>query len=67
MKKKGLLSTLLIAGLLAAPTATLAGTLPPGFHEDVLPITIHADGVYVPTDVEPWFHFAQLAKHWMPK
>ena len=54
MKKKGLLSTLLIAGLLAAPTATLADTLPPGFHEDVLPITIHADGVYVPTDVEPY-------------
>lgn len=54
MKKKGLLSTLLIVGLLAVPTATLADTLPPGFHEDVLPITIHADGVYVPTDVEPY-------------
>lgn len=54
MKKKSLLSTLLIAGLLSAPTAALADTLPPGFHEDVLPITIHADGVYVPTDVEPY-------------
>lgn len=55
MKKKGLLSTLLIAGLLAAPTAAMATDLNtiPGFHEDVLPITIHADGSYVPTDVDP--------------
>ena len=53
-KKNGLLSTLLIAGLLSAPTTAIADTLLPGFHEDVLPITIHADGIYVPTDVEPY-------------
>ena len=53
MKKKGLLSTLIIAGILAAPTAAMAEIIPPGYHRDVLPITIHADGAYVPTDVEP--------------
>lgn len=53
MKKKGLLSTLLIAGLLAAPTAAMAETIPPGYHRDVLPITIHADGEYVHSDVAP--------------
>lgn len=54
MKKKRLLSGLLIAGLLATPAFALADTMPPGYHKDALPITVHADGAYVPTDVEPY-------------
>lgn len=55
MKKrsKKLLSTLVMCGLLIAPTQSLAETIPPGFHKDTLPITIHADGKFVQTDVDP--------------
>lgn len=57
MKKKGLLSTLLIAGLLAAPTAAIANTY---FTDGDTPcvelskdITLHLDGRYIYTDVDP--------------
>ncbi len=53
MKKKRFISLLMIVSLLATPTTAMAETIPPGYHKDVLPITIHVDGSFVATDVEP--------------
>lgn len=51
MKKKVLLSTLLIVGLLA--TATPVAAAPPSVNTVGTPVTIHVDGEYLPTDVDP--------------
>ena len=55
MKKrsKKLLASMVVCGLLAAPIQAIAESVPVGFQKDVLPITIHADGAYVKTDVAP--------------
>ena len=57
MKKKSLLSTLLIAGLLAVPTSAMANTY---FDDNGMPsvetpkdVTLHLDGRYIYTDVDP--------------
>ena len=68
MKKKALLSCTLILGLMAAPTPSFAyrtfwdGDMPctestyvngTMNYELVMPITIHVDGKYLPSDVDP--------------
>ena len=55
MKKrsKKLLASMVVCGLLSAPIQAIAESVPVGFQKAVLPITIHADGAYVKTDVAP--------------
>ena len=51
MKKKSLLSELLIAGLLITSTPAAAAPMEP--YIQGTPVTIHVDGEYLPTDVDP--------------
>ncbi len=51
MKKKGLLSGLLVVGLLATASPAAAAPMEPYIHGT--PVTIHVDGEYLPTDVDP--------------
>lgn len=53
MKKRGLIAGMLICGMLATTTPSMARDNALNFEMMPVPITVHVDGEYLPMDVDP--------------